>query len=118
MDAVSLDEKSKMKEKEIIQRKRLRDGISLDEKSKTMEKEIIQRKRLRDGISLDEKSKTKEKEKNRRKRLRLAKNDTPSISPRDCMKEAKNICTGLKILKIFTNINPLYVSFAINLLLE
>jgi hypothetical protein len=44
---------------------------------------------LRDGISLDEKSKTKEKEKNPRKRLRLAKNDTPSISPRDCIKEAK-----------------------------
>ncbi len=46
-------------------------------------------KRLRDGISLDEKSTTKEKEKNRRKRLRLANNDTPSISPCDCMKEAK-----------------------------
>jgi hypothetical protein len=44
---------------------------------------------LRDGISLDEKSTTKEKEKNRRKRLRLANNDTPSISPCDCMKEAK-----------------------------
>jgi hypothetical protein len=36
----------------------------------------------------------------------------------DCMKEAKHIYTGLKILKIRTNINPLYVSFAIDLLLE
>jgi hypothetical protein len=67
----------------------LRDGISLDEKSKTKEKEKNRRKRLMDAISLDEKSQTKEKEKNRRKRLRLAKNDTPSISPHDCMKEAK-----------------------------
>jgi hypothetical protein len=67
----------------------LRDGISLDEKSKLKEKEKIQRKRMRDGISLDEKSKLKEEEKIRRKRLRLAKNDTPSISPCDCMKETK-----------------------------
>ncbi len=75
-----------MKEKEKNQRKRLWDGISLDEKSKTKEKEKNQRKRLGDGISLNEKSKTKEKDKIQRKRLRLAKNDTPSISPRDCMK--------------------------------
>ena len=34
------------------------------------------------------------------------------------MKEAKNIYTGLKILNMLTNINPLYVSFAIYLLLE
>ena len=34
------------------------------------------------------------------------------------MKEAKNIYTGLKILKMLTNINPFYVSFAIDLLLK
>jgi hypothetical protein len=32
------------------------------------------------------------------------------------MKEAKNIYIGLKVLKMLTNKNPLYVSFAINLL--
>jgi hypothetical protein len=30
----------------------------------------------------------------------------------------KNIYTGLKILKMLTNINPLYVKFVIDLLLE
>jgi hypothetical protein len=34
------------------------------------------------------------------------------------MKEAKNIYTGLKILIMLTNINPLHVSFAIDLLSE
>jgi hypothetical protein len=67
------------------------------------------------------KVKMREKETIGRKRLRLAKNDAPRISPQkdfECMNEAKNIYTGIKILKMRTNINPLYVSFVIDLLWE
>jgi hypothetical protein len=64
----------------------------------------------------------REKETIGRKRLRPAKKDSPTIiSPQNdfkCMKETKNIYIGLKIQKMLTNINPLYVSVEIELLLE
>jgi hypothetical protein len=76
--------------------------MSPDEKDKMREKETIGRKRLRDGISRDE-------------RVKMRRKKTNNF---ECMKVAKNIYTGLKILKILTNMNPLYKSFAIDLLLE
>jgi hypothetical protein len=97
-------------------------SISPDEKAKMREKAKNTTKRIRDSMSSDEKVEMREKETIGRKRLRLAKNDLPTIiSPQndfECMNEAKNIYTGLKILKMLTKINPLYVSFATNLLLE
>jgi hypothetical protein len=120
-DGISPDERVNMTKKAINTMKRLRDGMFSNEKAKMREKETIARKRLRDGISPDEKVKMREKETIGRKRLRLAKNDIHSISPKNDFKykkEAKNIYTGLKILKMCTYINPLYVSFMIDLLLE
>ena len=97
-------------------------GISPDEKAKMREKAKNTMKRLRDSMSPDEKVKMREKVTIGRKRLRLAKNDIPAIiSPKndfECMEEVKIIYTRLNILKMLTNINPLYVSFLINLLLE
>jgi hypothetical protein len=87
--------------------------ISPDEKIKMKEKANNTTKRFRDSMSPDEKVKMREKETIGRKRNRLAKNDLPTIiSPQTdfkCMEKAKNIYTGLKILKMLTNINPLYV---------
>jgi hypothetical protein len=97
-DGMSPDEKAKMREKAKNTMNILRDSMSPDEKAKMREKETIGRNRLRDGISPNEKVEMRRKE----------TNDF----------EYKNIYTGLKILKILTNINPLYVSFVINLLLE
>jgi hypothetical protein len=57
---------------------------------------------LRDGIFPDERVKMRRKE----------------LNDFEFMKVAKNIYTGLKILKILTNINLSYVSFVIDLLLE
>jgi hypothetical protein len=108
---MSPDEKENTREIETVARKRLRDGICPDKKVKVRKKETIGRKRLRDGMSPDKKVKMREKETIGRKRLSLAKND---INDFECMKEAKHIYTGLKILKMLTNIHPLYVSFAID----
>jgi hypothetical protein len=59
-------------------------------------------------------------EKTEKERLKLSKKIKLSMSPGNdihCMKEAKKSYKGLKILTIHTNINPLCVSFVINLLL-
>ncbi len=76
--------------------------MSPDDNEKMREKETSERKRLGDGISCDGINKMRRRE----------------INDFECMKEAKNIYTGLKVMTIPTSINPSYVSSAIDLLLE
>ncbi len=101
------------KERARLQKMTSRLGNSPDEKAKMREKAKNTTKRFKDSMSPDEKVKMRGKER---------KSDIPTIiSPQNnfkCMKEAKNIYTGLKIVKMLTNINPLYVSFVINLSLK
>jgi hypothetical protein len=75
-------------------------------------------KRLKQAMSAVEKAKRREEEATERKRLRIEKIILPIMSPEydfNCMTEAKNIYTELKILLFLTNINPLCVSFVIDL---
>ena len=79
-------------------------NMSPDEETDMREKTCHRIKRLRGNMSPDEKTD--------KKRLRPSKKIKLSMSPGNdihSMKEVKKSYTGLKILTIYTNINPLCV---------